>query len=74
MDQLNHLGLEVNVLKAVVIGLVSVLQDDPEALKKARAAALGNVRGWGDSETQDLIHKQVTAILAPKLYTTPNEA
>ncbi|CRI56409.1 hypothetical protein [Pseudomonas sp. CCOS 191] len=67
MDQLNQIGLDLEALKAVVTGLVSVIQEDPESLTKARAAALANVRGWGDSKTQDLIHKQVTAMLAPKL-------
>lgn len=74
VNQLNHIGLEVDVLKAVVNGLVSVIQDKPEILDKVREAALGNVRGWGDSEAQDLIHKQVTAILSPKLYTNVNKA
>lgn len=68
MDQLNHLGLEVEVLKAVVVGLVKVIQEEPQTLEKVREAALGTVRGYGSAETQDLVHKQVTAMLAPKLY------
>ncbi|MNH40225.1 hypothetical protein D3C79_1015160 [compost metagenome] len=73
MDQLNHIGVEVETLKAVVLGLVSVIQEDRQALEKAKTTALGHVRGWGDPKTLDLIQKHVVAILTPKLYTGPVE-
>ncbi|KAB5626288.1 hypothetical protein F7234_03905 [Pseudomonas putida] len=71
MDQLNHIALDVEVLKAVVIGLVRVIQEDPVMLEKVRDAALGTVRGFGSVEAHDLVHKHVTAMLAPKLYSAP---
>lgn len=72
MRVMDDFSLEVEALKAIVRGLVSVLQDDPKALEKAKKAALSSLKAQSN-EDLNLLEKHVALTLSPKLYKTPEE-
>lgn len=72
MRVMDDFSLEVEALKAIVRGLVSVLQDDHKALEKAKKAALSSLKAQSN-EDLNLLEKHVALTLSPKLYKTPDE-
>lgn len=72
MRVMDDLSLEVAALKAIVLGLVSVLQDDPKALEKAKEAALFSLKA-PSKEDLGLLQNHVSLTLSPRLHKTREE-
>ncbi|NIE72988.1 hypothetical protein F3J45_00720 [Pantoea sp. Ap-967] len=67
MSQPDNLSLEIYALKAIVLGLINVLQDDSKALEQARKAALASI-SIGTKEDRELVENHVSIALSPRFH------
>jgi hypothetical protein len=72
MRIMDDLSLDVAALKAVVLGLVSTIQHDREALKNAQQVALNSLVA-PTREDLNLMENYVAAILSPKVHSEPTD-